>query len=127
MRNLPWNKFLSGPHHDEIMTAHHKEFSGLALTIPHNFLTGDAEYAAAKQGTNCRLILEFKRVGGWELRLVIQGFHEDCLALDGADLKYSPDVAGLTAIRNVILDPIPSKADDTLRGVNLSNNKAART
>ena len=58
-----WSKYLNGPHRSEIMAVHNKEFSGLTSTILRELSLGDAEDAAAKRGTNCRLILEFKRVG----------------------------------------------------------------
>ena len=82
---------------------------------------GDNEYQAAQQGTNCRLILEFKRVGVWKVRCVIQGFREDCVALDGEDFKYNSDVAGLTAIHKVVFDPIQRNGDGTLEDVTLSS------
>ena len=72
--DLPWNKYLNGPHHREIMAAHNKEFSGLTSTILRELFLRDAEYAAAKRGTNCRFISEFKRVGVWKVRMVVQGF-----------------------------------------------------
>ena len=53
--------------------------------------------------------------------MVIQGFREDCVALDGEDFKYNSDVAGLTAIRNVVFDPIRKGKDGTLEDVTLSS------
>ena len=55
------------------------------------------------------------------MRMVIKGFREDCLALDGADFKYNSDVAGLTVIWNVIVDPIPLKPDGNPEDVTLSS------
>ena len=80
---------------------------------------GDAEYKAAQCRTNCRLILEFKRVGVWKVRCVIQGFREDCVALDGEDFKYKLDVVGLAAIRNIVFDLIRCNSDSTLEDVTL--------
>ena len=73
MRDLPWSKYPNGPHHNETMAAHNKEFSGLTSTILRELFLGDAEYSAAKRGTNCQLILNFKRVGIWKAHMVIQG------------------------------------------------------
>ena len=69
--------------------------------------------------------MEFKRVGVWKVRMVVQGFRDDCLALDGADFKYTSDVAGLTAIRNVVFDPIRRNADGSLQDVALSSTDIA--
>ena len=77
---------------------------------------GIAEYeiATGKDGkgrpraTNCRELLEFKRSGVWKARVVIQGFREDKLALDGADFIYSSHVVGLAAVRRAIMSPLPA-------------------
>ena len=72
------------------------------------------EIATGKDGngrpraTNCRELLEFKRSGVWKARVVIQGFREDKLALDGADFIYSSHVVGLAAVRRAIMSPLPA-------------------
>ena len=125
MHDLLWKKCLHGKHHEEILAAHQKEFDGLTSTIPKELFPGDAEYRAAQQGTNCWLILEFKCVSVWKVKCVIQGFREDCLALDGADFKYNSDVAGLMAIHNVMFDPIKCNTDGSLDDIMLSSIDAA--
>ena len=54
----------------------------------------------------------------------MQGFGEECVALDGADFKYNTDVAlaGLTAIPNVVIDPIKRNEEGSLEDVTLSSN-----
>ena len=121
MRDLRWKHFLHGEHRNEILEAHKKEFDGLTGTILKELFPGDAKYKAAQRGTNCGLILEFKRVGVWKVRMVIQGFREDCVVLNGEDFKYNSDVAGLTAIRNIVFDPIRHNSDGTLEDVTLSS------
>ena len=119
MRDLRWKHFLHGEHRNEILEAHKKEFDGLTGTILKELFPGDAKYKAAQRGTNCGLILEFKRVGVWKVRMVIQGFREDCVVLNGEDFKYNSDVAGLTAIRNIVFDLIRRNSDGTLEDVTL--------
>ena len=121
VRDLPWKDFLHGEHRNEILEAHKKEFDGLTGTIVKEIFPGDAEYQAAQRRTNCRLILEFKRVGVWKVRCVIQGFREDCVALDSEDFKYNSDVAGLMVIRNVVFNPIRRNIDGMLEDVMLSS------
>ena len=113
MRDLPWKDFLHAEHCNEILAAHKKEIDGLTGMILKELFPGDDEYRAAQRGTNCRLILEFKRVGVWN--------REDCVALDGEDFKYDSGVAGLTAICNVVFDPIRRNNDGTLEDVTLSS------
>ena len=117
MRDLRWKDFPHGEHRNKMLEAHKKEFDGLTGTILKELFPGDAEYKAAQRGTNCRLVLEFKRVGAWKVRGVIQGFREDCVALDGEGFKYNSDVAGLTAIRNAVFDPVWRNSDGTLKDV----------
>ena len=49
---------------------------------------GDPELAEAlSSATPGRVVLEFKRVGVWKARGVLQGFAEDKVKLDGIDFK----------------------------------------
>ena len=121
MHDLLWKDFLHSEHRNEILEAHKKEFDGLTGTILKEIFPGDAEYKAAQHGTNCCLILEFKSMGAWKVHCVIQGFREDCVTLDSEDFKYNSDVAGLTAICNVIFDPIWHNSDSTLKDIMLSS------
>ena len=121
MRDLLWRDFLHSEHHNEILAAQKKEFDSVTGTILKELFPGDTQYRAAQRGTNCRLNLEFKCVGVWKVRCVIQGFREDCVVLDGEDFKYNSDVAGLTAIRNVVFDPIRRNDDSTLEDITLSS------
>ena len=105
----------------KFLEAHKKEFDGLTGTVLKELFPGDAKYKAAQCGTNCRLILEFKRVGVWKVRCVIQGFREDCVTLDGEDFKYNSDVAGLAAIRNIVFDLIRRNSYGMLGDVTLSS------
>ena len=79
------------------MAAYEKEVSALCGPgcVLRELHPGDAEMTAAKQrATQCRFILEFKRTGIWKVRMVVQGFREDKLALDGFGFNYSSNVAG---------------------------------
>ena len=106
---MKWSEWLHGQHHDAIVTvaSYHKEFDGLTSTVLEELAPDHPDYqTAVKRGTNCRVILEYKRGGCFKTRCVIQGFWEACALLDGADFKYASDVAGLAAVRNLVFDPI---------------------
>ena len=60
---------------------------------------------AVRSATPCRALLEFKRQGVWKVRVVVQGFHEDKVALDGPDYNYASDVVGLATVRAMMLGP----------------------
>ena len=68
---------------------------------------GDPEWDdAIKRATQCRFILEFKRTGVWKVRMVIQGFRENKLALDGPGFNYASNVASMTGVRCAVLAPM---------------------
>jgi hypothetical protein len=110
MRDVPWKEHLRGPDREAIMAAYEKEVSALCGPgcVLRELKSGDAELATARaRATQCRFILEFKRTGIWKVRMVVQGFRENKVALDGLGFNYSSNVAGLTAIRNALLSPVP--------------------
>ena len=77
--------------------------------VLRELLKGDSEWnAAVVRATQCRFILEFKRTGVWKVRMVIQGFRENKLALDGPGFNYASNVASLSGVRNAILAPMDS-------------------
>ena len=110
MRDLPWQPYLVGKekrHREDILRAHKAELDSLCSPVLRELKPGDDEYdTAVKTHTTCRAILEWKRQGLWKVRVVIQGFKENLLALDGPDFQYSSDVVGLTAIRALFLNPL---------------------
>ena len=126
MRDLKWKPYLKGKEADHVKKAHDTELSALLNTrltgadgierpVMEELFPGMAEYEVAigkdsngkPRATNCRELLEFKRSGVWKARVVIQGFREDKLALDGADFVYSSNVVGLSAVRRAIMSPLP--------------------
>ena len=68
----------------------------------------------------CRFILEFKRTGIWKVRTVVQGFRENKVALDGFGFNYSSNVAGLTAIRNALLSPVPADGSVAVGSIDIA-------
>ena len=88
LRDLKWSEWLHGEHHDAIVASYHGKFDRLTSTVLEELAPGHPDYqTAVKRGTNCRVILEYKRSGGFKTRCVIQGFQEACALLDGVDLK----------------------------------------
>jgi hypothetical protein len=123
MRDVPWKDHLHGEDHRAIMAAYEKEVSALCGPgcVLRELHSGDAEMTAAKQrATQCRFILEFKRTGIWKVRMVVQGFREDKLALDGFGFNYSSNVAGLTAIRNALLSPLPADGSQAVGSIDIA-------
>ena len=107
MRDLPWKPYLSGKDAEVIRQSYAKELQSLCDTVLRELGPDDPELPDAKQSaTPCRALLEFKRQGVWKSRVVIQGFRENKLALDGPDFQYASDVIGLTAIRTLFLTPM---------------------
>ena len=106
MRDLPWGKYLNGEHREDVLKAHGNELSSLLRTVLRELKEGDSEWEqAVRSATPCRALLEFKRQGVWKVRVVVQGFHEDKVALDGPDYNYASDVVGLATVRAMMLGP----------------------
>ena len=60
---------------------------------------------AVAKATSGRCILEFMRVGTWKCRVVVRGYEEDKLALDGPNLIYAANVCELASVRNLLFTP----------------------
>ena len=55
-----------------------------------------------------------------KVRCVIQGFREMCSLLDGADFCYASDIAGLSAVRSLVFDPIAKGSDMTISSCDIA-------
>ena len=107
MKDLPWGKYLNSKHREDVVKAWENEISSLTATVLRELFDGDPELAEAlASATPGRVILEFKRVGVWKARGVLQGFAEDKVRLDGIDFNYASDVVGLSAVRSIIMRPL---------------------
>jgi len=118
MRDIPWQKWLGTMHRDAILVAYKTEWDALLSTVLRELEVGDAEHAkAVKYATGGRCLLEFKRVGCFKVRTVVQGFKENKLYLDGPDYDYAANVCELAAVRNLLFEPreSPYNSDGTAR------------
>ena len=123
LRDLRWSlaDYLGGPHHEEVVKAYHKEFRGLNNTVLEELGPEHKDYqTAVKRGTNCRVILEYKRSQCFKVRMVIQGFREMCSLLDGADFCHASDAAGMSAVRSLVFDPIARGSDMTISSCDMA-------
>ena len=113
MRDIPWQKWLGTVHRDAILVAYKTEWDALLSTVLRELEVGDAEHdKAVKYATGGRCLLEFKRVGCFKVRTVVQGFKENKLYLDGPDYDYAANVCELAAVRNLLFEPRESPYND---------------
>ena len=114
---------LHGSDRAAILAAYEKKVSALCGPgcVLRELKSGDAEMATARaRATQCHFILEFKRTGIWKVRMVVQGFRENKVALDGYGFNYSSNVAGLTAIRNALLSPVPADGSVAVGSIDIA-------
>ena len=98
--DMDWNKALSGPDRDKVITALENEMESLQATILTEMHPDDAEYNRALElATPGRLLLGIKRSGMFKARGVKQGFKEDIEQADGPDFNYYAHVAKFNSIR----------------------------
>ena len=58
-----------------------------------------------RRATGGRCILEFKRTGVWKVRVVVRGYEEDKVYLDGEGFDYAANVCEISAVRNLLFEP----------------------
>ena len=108
MRDMSWKLHLNGPDHEAIMKAYKSEWSSLIdeTGVLVELDPSHPKYrTAVAKATSGRCILEFKRVGTWKCRVVVRGYEEDKVALDGPDFIYAANVCELASVRNLLFTP----------------------
>ena len=80
--------------------------------------------------TDGRCILEFKRAGVWKVRVVVCGYEEDKVYLDGEGFDYTANMCEISTVRNLLFAPrentYAGKADGPADANNLSSNGTAK-
>ena len=115
--------------HNAIMKAYNTKWDALKSGILIEIDPSHPEYKeAVKRTTGGRCILEFKRTGVWKVRVVMSGYEEDKVYLDGEGFDYAANVWEIRAVRNLLFEPRESpygpksgKSDDES---DCSNNAA---
>ena len=106
VKDMAWDKALSGPDRPKIEEAYRKEFDALLNTVMKELDEKHPERKAAERyATNCRVLLDIKRSGIYKVRFVIQGFREKLEVIDGPDFNYSSNMSGLSTVRQLFLKP----------------------
>ena len=106
MRDVKWQDHLHSTDHDAIMKAYHAEWDALKASILIESDPSHPEYAeAVRRATGGRCILEFKRTGAWKVRVVVRGYKEDKVYLDGEGFDYAANVCEIGAVRNLLFEP----------------------
>ena len=99
--------------HYTVLKAYKTEWDVLLSMVLQELEVGDAEHdKAVKYATGGRCLLEFKRVGCFKVRTVVQGFKENKLYLDGPDYDYAANVCELAVVRNLLFEPRESPYND---------------
>lgn len=119
LKDLSWKEWL-GPEcarRQDAIDALEKELRGLQAPQPDEsgspglpcliFVDeSDPEYAKKlAQATCCRALLDLRRDNSLKARIVIQGFREHKVELDGAGFQYNSNVPHMTSMRMFILQP----------------------
>ena len=90
MRDVKWQDHLHSADHEAIMKAYHTEWDALKSSILVELELTHPEYGEAlRRATGGRCILEFKRTGVWKVRVVVRGYEEDKVYLDGEGFDYA--------------------------------------
>jgi len=108
----------SNPRRAEVLAAKEAEINGLQGPQVHSdgtpggspclveLFPGDPRYELAlKIATRCRMLLDLKRSNMYKVRMVVQGFLLNRVAVDGADFLYSSSVARMSTVRGMLLQP----------------------
>ena len=106
MRDVKWQDHLHSADHEAIMKAYHTEWDALKSSILVELEPTHPEYGEAlRRATGGRCILEFKRTGVWKVRVVVRGYEEDKVYLDGEGFDYAANVCEISAVRNLLFEP----------------------
>ena len=88
------------------MKAYNTKWDALKSGILIEMNPSHPEYKeAVKRTTGGRCILEFKRMGVWKVRVVVRGYKEDKVYLDGKRFDYATNVCEIGAGRNLLFEP----------------------
>ena len=90
MRDVKWQDHLHSTSHDAIMKAYHAEWDTLKASILIELDPSHPEHTeVVRRTTGGRCILEFKCTGAWKVRVVVRGYEEDNVYLDGEGFDYA--------------------------------------
>ena len=109
MWDVKWQDHLHSANHEVTMKAYHTEWNALKSSILIELDLTHPEYGeAVRQATGGRCILEFKCTGVWKVRVVVRGYEEDNVYLDGEGFDYAANVFEISAVQNLLFEPCES-------------------
>ncbi len=132
LKDLSWAKHLNkkNERYDEVIAAKIKEIDGLLSPQPghdgkpstpclERIPRDHPDFPIAKRlATKCRMLLDIKRDGSYKCRVVVQGFLQDKVRVDGSDFLYSSSVARFSLVRAVLLQP--DRGDKMFSSIDIS-------
>ena len=126
MCDVKWQDYLHSTNHDAIMKVYHAEWDVLKASILIELDPSHPEHAeAVRCAMGGRCILKFKCMGVWKVRVVVvHGYEEDKVYLDGEGFDYTTNMCEIRAVRNLLFEPHDSpyspkssKTNDKSKGI----------
>ena len=106
MRDVKWQDHLHSADYEAIMKAYHTEWNALKSSILVELDRTHPEYGeAVRRATGGRCILEFKRTGVWKVRVVVCGYEENKVYLDGEGFDYAANMCEISGVQNLLFEP----------------------